>query len=401
MNDLICRNNNVSYCPLPTKIGIGKLSTNIFATMVLCFFTLFNLNKTSAALRFIAIPLFICFALSILPFFGAKKNIKKYAAIFAFGLVAVLSTLISDVVLWSASASSLVIFIFLFFIITVPNNNGREIKMLLKFYSRMILIVSLIILVNYLFDYSLNDGRVSITFLDVRKDENYLSAFLSFGFAYYLLSFFCIKTKKLLHIISALIVFVAVFLTGSRAALISMVISLLLILINEFTNKEKNNGTKIIVLLVSFFLFLFLYLCLQGNILFSRMTDAEGFSTNIRLRIWSYAIEAFTRKPFIGSGIQSGTYFAQQSLRWYTHSCFVDLITSVGILGAFLFLIVIFDFVRVKKGNRLCMLTIILSMFVPLFFINGFECATFWFPMILCKLISKSLKTNSFKEILL
>lgn len=381
------------------NFGKRGISLSIFSSIILCFFTIFNLNKTSAAFRFIAIPLFFCFALSFLPFLNSKKKIiKEYVPIFLFGIISIVSTLLSDVVEWSATASSLIIFIILYFVITSVAIDKKDTLILLNFYAYLTLLISIVMIFNYFLGYSLNNGRVSITFFDVRKDENYLSAFLIFGFIYFLLSSFSMNRISLLRLLFSAIIFLAIFLTGSRAALLAMIFSFLIAILIEFI-KKGNSIRKLFLIIFGLISISFLMFFLSQTSIFDRMTDIEGFSSNIRLKIWGYAIEAFTRNPLIGSGIQSGTYYAQQSLRWYTHNCFLDLITSVGILGAILFVLQLFMFLQVKKGNKLIMLSFAVAMFFPLFFINGFECATFWFPMILCKLISKSLIVYDFSEV--
>ena len=131
------------------------------------------------------------------------------------------------------------------------------------------------------------------------------------------------------------------------------------------------------------------------------MSDVDGYTENIRLTIWGYAIEGFLRRPWIGSGIQSGTYFSQLHVRWYTHSCFVDLITSVGIIGGALYIWQYITFCKVKKENVFFIVGMLLVLFVPLMFINGFETATFWMPMALCKLVSDYCKHNNFCDLIL
>jgi O-antigen ligase len=272
--------------------------------------------------------------------------------------------------------------------------NELMLRRILRFYSLFVAAICLIMMISYLVGYNVVDGRVSISFLGVRKDENYLAAFLCPGYVYLLYSFLFSKKQRAWILILAVLIFLAIFLSGSRAALLTISALSLLMILKIFFAKGRI-VRKIIILLLLVLAVVVGYSALQNTSLFTRMTSAGSYTDNIRLKIWGYAMKAYTSKPLFGSGIESGTYYVQLTLRWYTHSVFVDILTGQGLIGAALYLVLFIDLLRVKKENRMYMTVILLAFFVPMFFINGYESATFWLPLIICKAISDYCKSSN------
>lgn len=371
----------------------------MLAYYIMIFVTIFNSNKYHAALSFILYPLILSIGLSLLVPHWKTKKLQQYLPIALICILTIFSTGVSDVVSWSMSASSFIIFAMFYVILTINDFEADKVKSILKFYAYLTILISAWLLINLILSNNLINGRVSVTILGARKDENYLSAYLVFGFFYFLSSYFW-GSKKKKYLLYAGMIFIAVFMTGSRGALITMLIVFAIIII-KFIFSRGINGSTLAMSVGMIFILIIAYVLLSHSSLFARMSDVEGYTDNIRLTIWGYAIEAFLRKPLIGSGIQSGTYFAQLHVRWYTHSCFIDLITSIGIIGALLFVWQYILYCRVDKGNRIFMVGMVIILFLPLMFINGFETATFWIPMVLCKLVSDFCKHDNYCEILM
>ena len=194
-----------------------------------------------------------------------------------------------------------------------------------------------------------------------------------------------------------LVVFLAVYLTGSRAALITCLLCIPFSLL--FASKISHKKRIIYVVLVAV-LAIILYQALASTDLFERMTDTEGYSDNIRLTIWGYALEGFYQYPILGGGLYSGSYFAQLQARWVTHNSFIDILVGQGLIGAILFVLIFGKMIFVKeKKNRLFIVAIMISFFLPYFFLNGYETLSFWLPMILCKFISDYCQNNDFTRL--
>ncbi|MDO4321555.1 MAG: O-antigen ligase family protein [Lachnospiraceae bacterium] len=371
----------------------------LLAYYIMIAVTIFNKNQYHASIAFILYPVVLVYGLCFIKLQFSLEKMQNYLVTILICFSTIISTILSDVVEWGSAASSFFIFIVLYILITIRDYNANDIKNILKFYAYITLVLALWLLVNIFLSYNLVNGRVSLTILGVRKDENYLSSYIVFGFFYFFTSFL-FGSKKKKYLIYSGIIFIAIFMTGSRGALVAM-LSCFSFIIVKYIFMSGINGRSIMISFAIVILILAVYLGLSGSALFSRMSDVDGYTENIRLTIWGYAIEGFLRRPWIGSGIQSGTYFAQQHVRWYTHSCFVDLITSVGILGAILYGWQYIVYCTVRRENILFIVSMLLILFVPLMFINGFETATFWMPMALCKITSDYCKQNTFCNLLL
>ncbi|WP_411338002.1 O-antigen ligase family protein [Ruminococcus gauvreauii] len=385
---------------LKRRLAISlKVRPVLLAYYLMITVTIFNTNKYHASLAFILYPVLLAFSLCLVKFQCMVDKLKGYFVIVLICVSTIISTFLSDVVSWSMTANSFLIFVLLYILLTVGKFNNEEIKSVLKFYAYITLFLALWILINLIFSRNLTNGRVSITFLGVLKDANYLSAYMTFGFFYFLVALL-LGSKKKKYILYSGLIFVAIFMTGSRGGLVAMLAGLSVVII-KFIFLKGVNGRSIITSIGIVLCIFIAYIGLKETTLFSRMSDVDGYTENIRLTIWGYAIEGFLRRPWIGSGIQSGTYFSQLHVRWYTHSCFVDLITSVGIIGGALYIWQYITFCKVKKENVFFIVGMLLVLFVPLMFINGFETATFWMPMALCKLVSDYCKHNNFCDLIL
>lgn len=385
-----------------TSIKYGRIKINLILVeyCLLIFFTIVNSNNYLAAMSFVLIPQSIITLLAIISLRLIDiKQIIRYIPILIIIIVTILSTVTSDVVQFSPNTISFIWVAVLYFLLTVRYLDKNTLVAILKFYAYFTLIISICLIINLFLSYSVVNGRVSLMILGVRKDENYLSGFLCFGFFYFLFSLIFGSRKKK-YLFFCLSIFLAVYMTGSRGALITLLVISFLSVMKFFLIGGFNLKKVLFIVLFGILGFLFYYALSQTN-LFDRMFNADGYSNNIRLTIWGYAIEAFERRPWIGSGIQSGTYFAQLHVRWYTHSCFVDLITTVGIIGAICYVIQYLQCIIVKKNNIIFMIALFSSLFLPLMFINGYETITFWMPMMMVKIVSDFCRENIFHEVLI
>ena len=199
-----------------------------------------------------------------------------------------------------------------------------------------------------------------------------------------------------------LIMFISIFYTGSRAAMLSIVMSLFILAPRVLSYKNAKCLTKAAIFVLAPLFVIIVNMLLIDTPLYERMFSLSSYTHNIRLLLWYYALEAFFLNPVLGSGIQSGSYFVDlYTGRWNaSHNCFIDIVTSSGCIGC-IFLICIYGaMLRIKKENKIFMLSIMAAFFIPLFFVTGYESLTFWMPMILCKIISNYCKKKNYIELL-
>lgn len=381
----------------------------------------FHGNQYSASIRFIMPQIALAAFFSI--FCGERRvgDLKTYLPNLLIVALMAYSTLTSSVVTWGADAYALVVFHLLYLLMTWADISAAQMRRALRFLAILALLLCAWLLVNAILSNDVAHGRVSVTVFGTRRDENYLAAFLTPGFAYLLYSCLFGRGRRFLLLLAALFVFSTALLTGSRAAFLAMLLSALVICYRRVFAAGMSVSKKASALILSLLAVLIGYLFLRNNGAFSsppeaqddseqaysgnegtpaRMMDMASYTDNIRLEIWGHAMQGFYEHPWIGSGIQSGAHYARQSLRWDTHSCYVDILAGQGLVGAFLYLLIYIGCLKVKRGNRHFMMVMMLAFFLPLFFINGYESASFWGPMTLCKAVSDQCRTKPCAEIL-
>lgn len=356
--------------------------------------TIFNGNTYLAGLSFVWLPSML---LLFFGFFMKKKiELRFFMCSIALFLSAILSTFMSDLDLTRSTFINLLFCIFSYVVVSSIELEDQMFRYIFLFYINFSLIVCLVILFNYIFSigiqvYNAENIRVTIEYFGIAKDVNYLSAFVLPTFAYHLYSGFFSKNKS--NLIKAAFIFVAMFVAGSRACFLSMLLSAMIIICKVIFD-TKHNINKPIIIFGLLFGALGLYAIVSRSAIFARTTDFEGYSDNSRLLIWEYALEGFYKKPLIGSGVEAGSWYSLQHTNWKTHNCFIDILTGQGIIGALIMIKMIVEHTMVSKTNKVFMIVILISFFLPLFFVNGYECATFWMPMTICTLLYKKCKKS-------
>lgn len=362
----------------------------ILSFWIMTVMTIINGNVYVAGLSFTLYPSVFLVGMSLLV---RRKWIVTTTNVLVVLLLisATISTVRSDIVSASHTTHMNLIFSMVAFIlVSTVRYSDRMFRSILMFYFRFTLCICIIMCINSVISYGIAvNGRVSITYFGITKDVNYLTAFLVPGYCYYMYTALIGKRQK--SMMAAVVMFVAIFLSGSRSVFLSAVIVTALVL-GKIVLSKGSSAQKTTLIIVIIAVIALLYILLMNSALFSRMTTMEGYEENARWKIWGYAMEAFTRNPLWGSGTTSGGYFSLLSTRWITHNCFLDILTGQGIVGSIIILAVFASIIKVKKSNALFMTCFMITSFMPLFFVNGYECATFWMPMLFCKLISDKCK---------
>lgn len=354
---------------------------------IMIFVTIFNGNEYVAGLAFVLIPSLLLLTAAI-PMKKSLFNVNSLLAILLI-LSATISTYTSFIDLKTTTFFNLIFCIVSYILVSNVVLSPNLFKKILNFYMLFCFIVCLVLLFNHIFHFNVqvfsdSNVRVTISLFGVAKDVNYLSSFVVASFPYYLYRG-CFSTGAK-DLIKAGLIFFAIFVAGSRACFLAMSACAIIILVKLIRSKNGRINKKLILFsllvggaVLSYFVF--------NSVIFKRTTDIDSYQDNSRLIIWEAAIEAFYRNIFWGSGVESGSYYSLLKTNWKTHNCFIDILTGQGLIGIAIVSLMFCYFMWVHKNNRLVMTFCLISFFVPLFFVNGYECATFWTPMILCKFI--------------
>lgn len=379
---------------------------SVIAILTIIFSQILNASKYGTGIGDIELPYIIAIFFSILQIVNQRSFKIDFIEILLINilvLITIFSTVLSSEATLNKSAFSLMACVFYYVLVTNLSINKNSVRNIMRIYSVLVICIAIQILyLHYANIASIYGDRYTISIFGVDKDPNYLAAFMSPCFIYlFNVCFFYprINIYKVILMIILFVIFAAIFYTGSRGTMLSVFLALVIVITKALS---AANTTKMIAGVFMAFLILFACLLLSDSPLFKRMFSIASYTDNVRLMLWSYALEAFYHNPIIGSGVQSGAYYvALYTTRWTaSHNCFIDLITSSGLLGGVIIGVIYKSMINVRKGNRLFMFSMFVSFFMPLFFINGYETMTFWMPMVLCRISSNICKKESYRTLL-
>lgn len=316
-------------------MSLGSISTSDKFLLILLIYAVIILNIS----KLLALPsnliILLIFWLSF-NFISTINAENKYVAL-AFSLNYLVQGLL------------LVVFIILF-----RKYNELKVTLLKLFYCFSVL-VSFIALIEYFYFYEIRKylvlfrqknyeyERVSSLF----DNPNHLGVFLSIMFLIGLHFAFTENSKKM--IAGNIVIFIALLLSGTRMALVAVIIGFLIYLYQTSKYKENfiKNKKKIILIIISLISILIVLTVSDSNRL---GTTIEGLKENNltevtgnRSYIWSAAYQIFKQAPYIGVG--NGNFGQEvQSIvgeAKTTHSLYISLLVENGLIGFVLFSILL------------------------------------------------------------
>lgn len=189
---------------------------------------------------------------------------------------------------------------------------------------------------------------------------------------------------KISSIIIAVCLLGISFMTGKRGHTIFCVVSMLLVyLLFSKSDIVAKYAKIIIVALILFVSFTVLvqYIPSLSNVLnkFSEQSE-KGRIDSGRFEIWNYAFSNFKKNPLFGTGWDSFKYIYEPiyGSRINVHNVYIQLLSDVGVVGAFPFYVFfITEFSHAKKALRNYMKTdlkedkskICFSLYIQIFFL--------------------------------
>lgn len=363
-----------------------KLSFNIVFIGIFIIFTFLCNNEYLGITEYYYLPI-ISILFSIIGFIKKPMKIKVEHWCSFFIIVYIIAGIaINDVRLEKGIILSYIVFILLFLLTTLNRINKREIQFLINSYIISAVIMSMIIIVfRNEFNGWVGTYRYTLKFNnETYVDPNFMGAFLVTPAIFSLNKIIRKKTKLSFYIncIIFLLISMAVFLTGSRAALISLIGSIVLILIYY-----KN----IKVLIISFISISFISLVLlktlpEGTIermFFNSYVDGSNIT---RLRNWIHGIEAFSYKPFWGYGcIDTDSILI--SVFGYSHAIHNTYIAFLAQFGIFGFIPIVVILIKAilysfRRGYRL-LIPIIFQLIFTSTMIEENTSVIFWIVLII------------------
>lgn len=176
------------------------------------------------------------------------------------------------------------------------------------------------------------------------------------------------KRVNLLGILMLVFLVIPILLTGKRSFLVSNLSSMLsLIYIFLLQTKNKFGIRMFRIIIISILVYVFIYLFIPSVIsdFFSRLGWGSGSFdlrdlSQGRYDLFNYGISIFMEAPFLGMGIETAPYeFVKNNFTSTiigVHDIYIKLLSEVGIVGTFLFLItVLLSLYRTVKLYFYCM----------------------------------------------
>lgn len=208
--------------------------------------------------------LFLTLSVIILIFYCTKKKFfkkiffsKNIIFLYIFYLYLVISSLLSESILHSLSSSLPIIRLF-FFIILINFLYNKYNKFYNEYLIYISIAVTIVVLSGYIqFIYTFNSGKVlQITgiFFDEKIMGSYLSRISPLIFSFLLINknYFNSNKRKILLVLSFIIISILIILSGERAATVNILTYTILILIFDVGNVRKYLTISFLILITIF-----------------------------------------------------------------------------------------------------------------------------------------------------
>lgn len=235
----------------------------------------------------------------------------------------------------------------------------------------------------------LYDSRRVLTIFGIQNDPNNLATYYCFGFliSLYLLVENSKKNKLfLLYLIPLATCAYSCFLTGSRAGLICLIVSLVLGFSFFGTNKIMIRIIRFGGICIAIIFVTLLILMIKPDLLsvfFVRFVQAFNDGGSGRIDIWKTDLELLYSNPLFGGGWGSATYYGK-IFEKAVHNTFLSSLAENGFVGSLpLFLIFAITITKATKEKRYFQLFLILIMMISAFFLDSINKPFFWIALIL------------------
>lgn len=362
-----------------------------FFFCVFLFFYLFNGYEFGATVESVFAPAILLLFSSLLV--CQNFEIGSYLQAGVLAGLAVASTYFSDII--NISQSRIMTFCFcciMFAVVPGTRVSDNTCRKIISFYIKFSFLLVLLVVAGYLFGFGIDSyGRASINFGEFYKDQNYLSAYFIPAFAISFYGIIYSGKARLQKILYCSLTLFAIFVMGSRGSFLTILL-IIVFVVTKMLLKDKNLKRKIVLLVLLFFGAFVLYTGLESLPLFQRMTGFESYGSDVRLRLWTAGLSGFLNHPVVGSGIGAASTYSWEIIGNAVHNSFIELLSDQGISGCLVLLYMYWDIFNTSKGNRFFIFILMISFFVPLFFLTGYSNFTFWMPMFFMKFISRRLK---------
>ncbi len=356
-----------------------KSYTLSYALLILI--TLFAPEVYGVSLKYVMVPLALMLLFGIAgQGISLRLKFKPHILIcLSWMLVIIYSTVRSDVVSWSPGARSFCIFLIAFALLYDIAPEDAYLNKVKRLYVYVTLFCALWIVLQSIGGID----RKNFQFITGKKDVNVFAAFMLPGMYMSIRYAFLEKQRdRTVYLLCLFFSVIGLLLLQSRASFVTFLAVSALCFI-EYVLKNKLSKKTIAVILLGGVLAMLVVAVVWNTPAFSRLTDMESYEDDVRLEIWDYAMEAYRRRPLIGSGIDACNQFSKAGAGLVAHNYYIEILGGSGIVGVCLFLLLSWQLLKVPRGQRLHMFSFYVACMLPLGFINGLQTISSWLPLLL------------------
>jgi len=260
----------------------------------------------------------------------------------------------------------------MFFTLTLYQPGIEDLKAILNSFIISTVVISICIIVM-LKEYNVS-GRYTLDIIE-QTDPNHLASFLALGLILTLKkTFFSFKKiQKTIYASSSIIILVAMLLTGSRGAFVSIIFSIPIL----FLIKSKK-------IFIGAFFIIFMFI-LSFSILPDYLTDRfvkdsyNDDSNQIRIKLWFDAIEKISIHPIIGYGAVRSRNITGIGA---AHNTFLAFALHFGILGLTMILLILWKIFRnCLNKDMYLFLAVFVNLMINSIILENTNTMPFWFTI--------------------
>lgn len=285
-------------------------------------------------------------------------------------------------------------FVIYFIVVTKVRYTIHDLKFIFQGYTIVAVLVAVLIVMSWYFGYAHVDsenfmGRYSVGITGVYKNPNYLTSFINVSAFILLWLVFCteLRTKVKFAIFAILGLYVvAIFFTGTRAALMTFGMLLCFVLSSIFLKKKHRKLFFAFIVVVVGAIIIFLpSLGTVWDMYLGNRTMSEDTGREVA---WLLALHYIEESPLLGCGLNSFENIRTFGVIEYLHNIYLELVLNQGLIGLVLFFITTLGGItRVKKQDRYFVYLFMFASGFQMMFQNGVNEVNLWRFIILNRIV--------------
>jgi O-antigen ligase len=282
---------------------------------------------------------------------------------------------------------AMITFFFFFSIFTITDLNYSEIKILGNSFIVTGLILSFAIL---FFRYEYGAGRYSISNIGTAIDPNYLASFMCVPTIIALKRFLYPKSisYRLKYAVIASIILLAILLTGSRGAFLSLAVGSAILLWYK-----SSYSPFYLIFLIGFGMLILAFLPAELTDRFLNIYSYNDASNRVRIERWTTALNYIKEHPLFGYG-PIRTYDILAMGQGIAHNSYLGIALQFGCIGLVFFLTILFKCIKYcLTKDMFLFLAILAAILITSLIIENSASLALWLPLTyICAAVNLKIK---------